>query len=511
MKQVGKIMLFFLPLFFVGCKKGEVVHPYSNISYDYYDSLRQSKYAINAAKVRWYIDSLRLVTQDTVYCDIYVDKYYASGNPYIWIDMHGSDSRADSLSQILSTIDSDAVRKATVFQPQLHKALNALRNFDFSNGRNINLCLAEIEYYSTKGLVRYACGLRYGFINPGKLLNNLDKENPDDTLDTRCRTLYDVPTESAGKNYLEKIIGWARSHELKDKLSEVHNLNPNYLKLREEYSRKGLSKEQRMKIAVNMERYRWRTDRTGKKYVWINLPEFILRAIDEESGETLEMKICEGSREHKTPLLTSNIERVELNPVWTVPQSIIKREIAPNHAGDAEYFEKRKMKIIDKNSGDEVPPALASADMLKSGNFAVVQNKGEGNALGRMIFRFNNSFAIFLHDTPNHSAFDGSYRAVSHGCIRLEKPFELAVFLLDDKDPLTIDKMRVAVDLPPITPEGIDYAHSQHKPMGYHTYKPSVPLYITYFTAYASANGKITYTPDPYGYDNIIFSLLQSY
>ena len=106
-------------------------------------------------------------------------------------------------------------------------------------------------------------------------------------------------------------------------------------------------------LAANMERYRWRRSETKtEKYVWINLPEFVLRATDEESGEELEMKICEGSVKHKTPQLTSNIERLELNPVWTVPQSIISKEIAPKHAEDEGYFERNKMMIIEKGIKD---------------------------------------------------------------------------------------------------------------------------------------------------------------
>ena len=168
--------------------------------------------------------------------------------------------------------------------------------------------------------------------------------------------------------------------------------------------------------------------------------------------------------------------------------------------------------IIEKASGEEVDVSTVSAEMLKSGKYKVVQSKGEGNALGRMIFRFKNNFSIFLHDTPNRDAFNRPFRAVSHGCIRLEKPFELAVFLLDDKAPLVIDKMRIALDMPPETEEGMKLAEKRNHPvMGVKSFKPAIPLYITYLTAYPDKNGNIVYTQDPYGYDDKIMSLLHNY
>lgn len=511
MKFKGGITAIFLLLFFASCRKHEIFHPYQNLEYSYYDTLRSKNYTINAQKIKWYIDSMRIASHDTAYVDVFVNNYYASGNPYLWVDTKGIDDRLDTLKKILATITDDAVNARTVFLPKISDATTRIRNFDFTEKHDINLCLAETEYYSTKGLVRMSSGLRYGFVNPYKLMNRLDLVDSDDTLCTTFRTLYDIPTETPNKKYLSEILASISSGKFPKKIDSARCTNKNYTALRNELGKNGLSTMQKRMIAVNMERYRWRTDRNSGKYVWINLPEFILRAVDETQGETLEMKVCEGSIAHKTPLLTSAIERLELNPVWTVPQSIISREIATRHAEDAEYFERNQMKIIDKNSGDEVPPECVSSGMLRSGNYNVVQNKGEGNALGRMIFRFKNNFAIFLHDTSNRDAFCKDFRAVSHGCVRLENPFALAVFLLEDKDPLIVDKMRIAIDMQPETEEGKKLVKKEgYKPMGIKKFKPSVPLYITYFTAYPDKENRIVYTADPYGYDSMMFPLLRN-
>lgn len=513
MRQIGGIISLFLCTILVGCKEETPVHPYQDLSLSYYDSLRNPNYSISARKVRWYIDSMRIAAHDTAYADVFVNKYYASDEPYIWINLRGADYKTDDLCEILATADSDAIRKAMVFEPQVRKALSRLREFSFTSHDDINRCLAEIEYFSTKGLVRMSNSLRYGVINPYKLMNRLDLENPDDSLCTTYRTLYDTPTETPNKQYFNEILASAANGNFAKKISEARPTDNNYLRLRQEYHRPDIGSARRRTLAVNMERFRWRTEHSLEKYVWINLPEFMLRAQDSENGETLEMKVCEGSLTHKTPTLTSSISRLELNPVWTVPQSIISREIAPKHAEDASYFERNRMKIIEKATGDEVAPETVTAEMLRSAKYNIVQTKGEGNSLGRMIFRFKNNFAIFLHDTPIREAFNQKFRAASHGCIRLENPLALAVFMLSDKDPLVIDKIKIAIGQQPETDEGKRLAaDTGYKPMGLKTFKPEVPLYITYFTAYPSpAGNSVTYTADPYRYDAKIDSLLNNY
>lgn len=512
--RIGGICIAFLLFFFCACRDEPRFFPYADITHEYYDSLRNKSLFIDADKVRWYVDSIRLAAHDTAYADIYVDRIYARRAPYIWIDTRGADSRADTLVALLAAADSDALRPASVYLSSVSRELARLRSLDFSTGADINLCLARLEYFATKGLMRYATAMRYGIVNPYKLYNRLDLANPEDTLSTQYRTLYDVPTETPSRRFFDSVVTAARAGTFAALVRASRPVGANYLRLRQAYNSRRATAGERRSLAVNMERYRWRTSRGGDKYVWINLPEYLLRASDSSSDTvaTLTMRVCEGSVKHKTPQLTSRIERLELNPVWTVPQSIISREIAAHHAEDAAYFERNKMKVIDKSTGDEVPPASITADMLRSGGYSVVQNKGDGNALGRMIFRFKNNFAIFLHDTPNRDAFSQQRRALSHGCIRLENPFALAVFLLPDKDPLVIDKMRIAIDMPPTTDEGRRLAAQEdYKTMGLKTFRPPVPLYITYFTAYPDATGRIIYTADPYGYDEKIYSLLRSY
>ncbi len=506
--------LLFVFLFFVlyGCGKSAETYPYAELSVKDFDSLRNESYVINPRAVQWYIDSIRLASKDTAFVDFYVNRYYAGRNPYIWIDMRGADGRVDTLARQLSGVESEAIKSRTVFVGRITEAIEQLRNFDFTTAGNINLTLATLEYFSTKALARYVSGMQFGFVNPKKFMNRLEKEDPEDSLCKEYRVLYAVPTDVCDEKFLDGLIGSAVDGSFAEKMRGAYCKNKKYLRLREEYAKNDLNLEQRRKLAVNMERLRWETERDVPKYVWVNVPDFMLRAADKAGNASLQMRVCVGSRRHKTPLLTSEIKRLELNPEWTVPQSIIRKEISVRHAEDEEYFERNQMRIIDKGTGEEVLPADITADMLISGNYRVVQRKGEGNSLGRMIFRFDNDFAIYLHDTPNRQTFGSSQRAVSHGCVRVENPLELAVFLLDDKDPVLIDKIRMAIDLPPVTDEGKEFAKKEGlKHIGLKTFKPEIPLFITYYTAYPDEDGSIVYTSDPYEYDEKIYKLLDSY
>ena len=220
------------------------------------------------------------------------------------------------------------------------------------------------------------------------------------------------------------------------------------------------------------------------------------------------MKICFGSVGHKTPLVTGEITRLELNPFWLIPKSIVKKDIA-NHIGDTAYFSQKRFKIVDLNTGEYISPLAASKDMLESMRYVVRQDKGEDNSLGRMIFRFPNNFSIYLHDTNNKEAFNKECRAVSHGCVRLEKPYELAIFLLDNPDEDYIDQIRLSLDMEPLTEHGRKQRKMNFKTIKYCNYKPAIPLSILYYTCYPIEGGEsFVYYPDVYHYDSGLYQLL---
>ena len=151
--------------------------------------------------------------------------------------------------------------------------------------------------------------------------------------------------------------------------------------------------------------------------------------------------------------------------------------------------------------------------MLNSGKYRVAQEGGAGNSLGRIVFRFKNNFSVFLHDTSNPGAFSRDSRAMSHGCVRVSKPFDLAQFVLDNPDEWLLDRIRISMDLPPMSEQGREYVATHgsdnKKLISYVPVKPRVPIYILYYTLWPDADGILQTWPDVYGYDDVMWKQLK--
>ena len=153
--------------------------------------------------------------------------------------------------------------------------------------------------------------------------------------------------------------------------------------------------------------------------------------------------------------------------------------------------------------------------MLLSANYSVVQWGGRGNALGRLIFRFDNDYSIYMHDTSSPGVFARTNRMVSHGCIRVEKPYDLAVFMLKDKDETLMEKIKysMAADFSerPREYETTDERPKRSEMVRSLKVDPQVPVYITYYTLYPDAAGNLVRHEDIYGFDGIIYENIQKF
>ena len=217
-------------------------------------------------------------------------------------------------------------------------------------------------------------------------------------------------------------------------------------------------------IAANMERYRWLPRTFGSRYIFVNVPAFKLEAFD-TGQKVLEMKVIVGQeyQDKATPVFADSMETVVFRPYWNVPPSIAAKEIFPK--GSA-YMASQNMETF--NDG---------------GQTGVRQRPGPKNALGFVKFLFPNDFNIYLHDTPNHALFEKDVRAFSHGCIRLEKPAELAQWVLGWPADRVEQAMRNGPD-----------DRSVKLPR-------KIPVYITYFTTYIN-NGQLYFGNDLYNRDD---------
>jgi len=197
-------------------------------------------------------------------------------------------------------------------------------------------------------------------------------------------------------------------------------------------------------IALNMDRMRWLPDDLGDRYVFVNIADFHLEVV-EDGREVMTMKIIVGKRDWRSCVLSAKMSYLELNPYWKVPDSIATKEILPKIKKNPEYLARRNIKMFRNwnDQGEGIDPKTVDWSRIGTNKFPyrLRQEPGPGNALGRIKFIFPNECEIYLHDTPTRHLFGRQRRDFSHGCIRIEKPIELATYLLRDKPTWTSKKI----------------------------------------------------------------------
>lgn len=192
-------------------------------------------------------------------------------------------------------------------------------------------------------------------------------------------------------------------------------------------------KERVAALRLNLERCRWLPDSLGQKYVAVNVADYRLEVI--ENNRPVEtMRAIVGKRYRKTPVFSSTITHVVTNPYWNVPQRIAVLDILPKVQHDVSYLTQLNFEVYAP-SGDgmkKIDPAIIDWSSIGKENFGfhLRQNPGPQNALGQFKFIFPNQFDVYLHDTPSRNLFDNNIRTFSSGCVRIEKPVELAKILL---------------------------------------------------------------------------------
>ncbi|NNC94064.1 MAG: L,D-transpeptidase family protein [Chitinophagales bacterium] len=248
-------------------------------------------------------------------------------------------------------------------------------------------------------------------------------------------------------------------------------------------------------IKVNMERCRWLSDDLGEKHLLINIAAFELNLI-ENGNVTFNAKAIVGRTYRKTPVFSGSLSYIVLNPYWTIPSGILKNDILPEVRKNVGYLAKKNIKVID-GKGNVVNPSSVDWQSPSAASYMFRQDPGKDNALGLVKFMFPNSYSVYIHDTPSKELFESSERAFSSGCIRVQKPLELASFLLIGQDDWTLDKI-LGSTANPKTPETI------------YLTKP-VPVHIVYFTSYYDLKtGKIRFLKDVYDRDKAVSDSLKS-
>jgi len=196
---------------------------------------------------------------------------------------------------------------------------------------------------------------------------------------------------------------------------------------------------------------------------------------------------------HQSVIFSESLEDIVFNPSWTIPRSILVKEILPSIRRQPGYLAQHHMEVIDAR-GQVVPEN--TVDWQQDPDrfpYRIRQVPGPDNALGRVKFLFPNTYSIYLHDTPAKSLFEESRRTFSHGCIRVENPLRLALFLLGGDSARTAAR----IDSMLATGQETTVKLSRH-----------IPVFITYFTAWVGRDGRLNFRDDIYGHDQKLKLLL---
>jgi murein L,D-transpeptidase YcbB/YkuD len=248
---------------------------------------------------------------------------------------------------------------------------------------------------------------------------------------------------------------------------------------------------------LTLERWRWLPLANRTTPVVVNIPEFRLRAYDESFKSALAMNVVVGKAYgHGTPVFEDQMRYVIFRPYWEVPYSITRAELLPHVVRDPDYLAKKGFEVV--NSRQEViTSGTVSNDVLAqlhSGTLFIRQTPGPKNSLGLVKFIFPNDFNVYLHDTPAHELFSRSRRDFSHGCIRLERPADLAVWVLRDNPGWSLDRVRAAMNGE--TMQQVNLAHP-------------IPVLIVYGTAVVPEDGLVYFYDDIYGHDAALEKVLE--
>ena len=247
-------------------------------------------------------------------------------------------------------------------------------------------------------------------------------------------------------------------------------------------------------LEINLERARWVLDDIGDNFIVVNIAGFRAYLVRDRQV-VWKTRVQVGAAYHESPVFRDEVKYLVLNPAWTVPYNIATREILPQIKRNRDYLASRNFAIKDRR-GNILDPDSIDWSPTTANNFPywLVQGPGPDNALGRVKFMFPNEHAVYLHDTPGQHLFDQAERTFSHGCIRIENPFELAELLLH-QDGWTQERFQAVLD------SGESKTVFLSEPL---------PIYLLYWTALVDPDGVAYFYGDVYSRDEPIATALDS-
>jgi len=517
------IPLIALLLFTFSCKQQPKI---ATKFYDHY----QNKIYKDFDTTAYYTEfkhQLTLAKKDLHYASA-LNIYYNSQNfePY-FVDRFLFNKQLPVLIQYLKKAKEHGL------DPDLFKAENIERDLDtleanrFKNIAQVYPVLARLEIETANSLLVYSSALQYGVVNPRNLYRRYDMpvKRPDTTLFNKAFEVENL------KQYLDNIQPKSDVYlALKKELASINTNTVDSAKM----GRVNILK-------INMERLRWQIPVKEARYLWVNIPAFNLQWV-ENKKVVFNMKVCVGQpkpagydtlllrwlktksiddkpQNHETTILNSHINTIQLNPTWNIPTSIAQNEIYYSVIKNPSYLTDNNIRVYYKDQRVTRPDTINWRRIARNKiPYKFKQDASEINALGKFKFIFDNESSIYLHDTPNKKAFYSNWRAVSHGCVRVEDPLKLTEALVNDTS--TVDNIRMEVGLAPVNPKDTTrykVIQARRSTPGYEVkskyigLKPDMQLFIDYYTCLPDETGKLVYYNDVYKMDDKLRKAMEKF
>jgi L,D-transpeptidase YcbB len=376
---------------------------------------------------------------------------------------------------------------------KLHKALATVLHlrkskYDYADFKPLHQQYANLK----KSLAVYR-GIKnaggWPIISTGKVLKPGDKSPAVIALRKR---MFNAGEKRATADTVNNDIYDSQLVNAVKSFQTSHGLTPNGQVGGETLRLLNIPIEQRIKtIILNMERWRWIPKSFEPDYLLVNIPEFELR-VYEKGQEKVNMKVIVGKTMNSTPIFSDKLEYVVLSPYWNVPMSILQKELAPNLINNPNYLERLDMEVVTAK-GEPIDPSSINWGSINEQNFKYIVRRRPGpkNDLGDVKFIFPNTNDIYLHDTPHDQLFSKASRDFSHGCVRVERPIDLAVYLLRNVPGYSRARIKSII------------AEREEK---YVPVKQKLPVYLVYFTAKADSKGNVKFYEDIYSHDKVLAS-----
>jgi murein L,D-transpeptidase YcbB/YkuD len=385
-----------------------------------------------------------------------------------WSNDTGLLPQVESLLSALREAEDEGLKPQDYHLTRLEHVLTELRQQQVNAAPLSAAALADVELLLTDALLTYGSHLLYGRMMP----------RPSDGFETSQEKVDLVSVLQEG----------AETNRIVDALHSLLPRHPGYARLRQALARyrqlPGAAMQVRQ-IAQNMERWRWLPQELGRRYILVDVPAYTLEVVEHDQP-VMTMRVVVGKPSWPTPVLSATMSHVVLNPDWHVPPSIAAQELLPILRSNPGYLTQQNMRV---SSGPyDVDPRSIDWGKVSKKKFPyrLRQEPGPKNPLGNIKFMFPNRFQVYLHDTPSRTLFAKPERAFSHGCVRVEKPTDLAEYVLRG----TLSRDRLLASIGQRTSRTVVLTEP-------------VPIYFVYRTVWVKDNGSVQFQPDIYGYDDL--------